>query len=68
MVMKDKPGVTGEVLDIVKKDGFTLGSVLTTYEGVKKGYKRVVMRTIGREGNEEAANQELSKVFGAPFM
>lgn len=68
VVMKDKPGVTGEVLDIVKKHGFTLDSVLTTYEGVKKGYKRVVVRTIGQEGNVEKARGELSNLFGGPFM
>jgi acetoin utilization protein AcuB len=68
VVMKDKPGVTGEVLDIVKKHGFTLDSVLTTYEGVKKGYKRVVVRTIGKEGNVENAQGELNNLFGGPFM
>jgi acetoin utilization protein AcuB len=68
VVMKDKPGVTGEVLDIVKKHGFTLDSVLTTYEGVKKGYKRVVVRTIGKEGNVENAQVELNNLFGGPFM
>jgi acetolactate synthase small subunit len=66
--MKDKPGVTGEVLDIVKKHGFTLDSVLTTYEGTKKGYKRVVVRTIGKEGNVEKAQGELNNLFGGPFM
>jgi acetoin utilization protein AcuB len=68
VVMKDKPGVTGEVLDIVKKHGFTLDSVLTTYEGAKKGYKRVVVRTIGKEGNVEKAQVELNNLFGGPFM
>jgi acetoin utilization protein AcuB len=68
VVMKDKPGVTGEVLDIVKKHGFTLDSVLTTYEGVKKGYKRVVVRTIGQEGNVEEAKSEINTLFGGPFM
>jgi hypothetical protein len=66
--MKDKPGVTGEVLDIVKKHGFTLDSVLTTYEGGKKGYKRVVVRTIGKEGNVENTQVELNNLFGSPFM
>jgi len=68
VVMKDKPGVTGEVLDIVKKHGFTLDSVLTTYEGVKKGHKRVVVRTIGKEGDLDKAQGELSNLFGGPFM
>jgi acetoin utilization protein AcuB len=68
VVMKDKPGVTGEVLDIVKKHGFTIDSVLTTYEGVKKGQKRVVVRTIGKEGDLDKAQSELNKLFGSPFM
>jgi acetoin utilization protein AcuB len=68
VVMKDKPGVTGEVLDIVKRHGFTLDSVLTTYEGVKKGHKRVVVRTIGKEGDLDKAQGELSNLFGGPFM
>jgi len=68
VVMPDKPGVTGEVLDIVKKHGFRVDSVLTTYEGVEKGYKRVVVRTAGKEGDAEAATSELNQLFGAPFM
>jgi acetoin utilization protein AcuB len=68
VVMKDKPGVTGEVLDIVKKNGFTLDSVLTTYEGVQKGYKRVVVRTIGKGGDLKKAQVELKTQFGGPFI
>jgi len=68
VVMKDKPGVTGEVLDIVKKNGFTLDSILTTYEGVQKGYKRVVVRTIGKGGDLKKAQVELKTQFGGPFM
>ena len=68
VVMPDKLGVTGEVLDIIKKHGFRLDSVLTTYEGVQKGYKRVVVRTAGEKGNVEAANLELNRLFGAPFL
>jgi acetoin utilization protein AcuB len=68
VVMKDKPGVTGEVLDIVKKHGFTIDSVLTTYEGVKKGHKRVVVRTIGQEGDLPKAQREINTLFGGPYM
>ena len=68
VVMPDKLGVTGEVLDIIKKHGFRLDSVLTTYEGVQKGYKRVVVRTVGEKGNAEAANLELNRLFGSPFL
>ena len=68
VVMPDKLGVTGEVLDIIKKHGFRIDSVLTTYEGVQKGYKRVVVRTVGEKGNADAANLELNRLFGAPFL
>jgi acetoin utilization protein AcuB len=68
VVMPDKLGVTGEVLDIIKKHGFRIDSVLTTYEGVQKGYKRVVVRTVGEKGDADAANLELNRLFGAPFL
>jgi acetoin utilization protein AcuB len=68
VVLKDKLGVTGEVLDVLRKHGFTLDSVLTTYEGTQKGYKRVVVRTKGVKGNIDAVNKELKDLFGMPFM
>ena len=68
VVLKDKLGVTGEVLDVLRKHGFTLDSVLTTYEGAQKGYKRVVVRTKGAKGNIDAAGKELKELFGMPFM
>ncbi len=68
VVLKDKLGVTGEVLDVLRKHGFTLDSVLTTYEGAQKGYKRVVVRTKGVKGNVDAVNKELNELFGMPFM
>jgi len=68
VVLKDKLGVTGEVLDVLRKHGFTLDSVLTTYEGAQKGYKRVVVRTKGVKGNVDAVNKELKELFGMPFM
>ena len=68
VVMPDKPGVTGEVLEIIKKHGFRPDSVLTTYEGVRKGYKRVVVRAMGEERNVEAATLELDRSFAVPFL
>lgn len=68
VVLKDKLGVTGEVLDVLRKHGFTLDSVLTTYEGAQKGHKRVVVRTKGAKGNIDAASKELKELFGMPFM
>lgn len=68
VVLKDKLGVTGEVLDVIRKHGFTLDSVLTTYEGIKKGFKRVVVRTKGKAGDTEAVNKELRELFDMPFL
>lgn len=68
VVMPDRPGVTGEVLDIIKRHGFRPDSVLTTYEGVPEGYKRVVVRAMGEEGNAEAATIELNRNFVVPFL
>lgn len=68
VVLKDKLGVTGEVLDVIRRHGFTLDSVLTTYEGTKKGFKRVVVRTKGTEGDSQAVAKELNELFGMPFM
>jgi acetoin utilization protein AcuB len=68
VVLKDKLGVTGEVLDVIRKHGFTLDSVLTTYEGTKKGFKRVVIRTKGKAGDTQAVNKELRELFDMPFL
>jgi acetoin utilization protein AcuB len=68
VVLKDRLGVTGEVLDVLRKHGFTLDSVLTTYEGAQKGYKRVVVRTKGEKGNIDEVSKELKDLFGMPFM
>jgi acetoin utilization protein AcuB len=68
VILQDKLGVTGEVLDVVRKHGFILDSVLTTYEGVKKGQKRVVVRTKGTGGDTQAVEKELNRLFGAAFM
>jgi hypothetical protein len=65
---KDKPVLPEKSLISSKKHGFTLDFVLTTYEGVKKGHKRVVVRTIGKEGDLQKAQSELNNLFGSPFM
>src|SRR5450759_2691276 len=39
LTLKDRPEVTKDVLDIVKKYGFGIEAVLTGYSGVKHGYK-----------------------------
>ncbi len=47
LVVEDRPGSIREVADIVRKHGFSLQSILTSYEGVKDGKRRIVIRTKG---------------------
>lgn len=47
LVVDDRPGSIKEVADIVRKYGFSLQSILSSYEGVKEGKRRVVIRTKG---------------------
>ncbi|NOY64211.1 MAG: CBS domain-containing protein [Nitrospirae bacterium] len=58
LVVEDRPGSIKEVTDIIRKHGFGLQSILTTYEGVKEGYRRVVIRTKGK-GNFRSLKIEL---------
>jgi acetoin utilization protein AcuB len=67
LTLKDRPEVTKDVLDIVKKYGFGIEAVLTGYSGVKHGYKRVVVRTKGK-GDKAAAEKELKEAFALPYM
>ncbi len=48
VTLEDRPGSIKEVADIVRKHGFRLQGILTSYEGVKDGYRRVVIRTKGK--------------------
>lgn len=48
ITIEDRPGSVKEVADIIRKNGFRLQCVLTSYEGVKEGYRDVVIRTKGK--------------------
>lgn len=45
VTIEDRPGSIREVADIIRKHGYHLLGILTSYEGMKKGYRRVVIRT-----------------------
>lgn len=62
VVVEDRPGSIKEVTDIIRKHGFGLQGILTTYEGVKEGYRRVVIRTKGK-GNFRPLKMELEGSF-----
>jgi acetoin utilization protein AcuB len=62
VTIEDRPGSIREVADIIRTHGFRLLGILTSYEGVKEGYRRVVIRTKGK-GNFNALKQEVEGVF-----
>jgi acetoin utilization protein AcuB len=45
VTIEDRPGTIREVSDIIRRHGFHLQGILTSYEGVKEGSRRVVIRT-----------------------
>lgn len=63
LTIEDRPGSIKEVADIIRKHGFRLQSILTSYECVKKGYRDLVIRTKG-EGDIEAMRREIEGRFG----
>jgi|Deesub1362B_J571_1020462.scaffolds.fasta_scaffold00236_32 acetoin utilization protein AcuB len=62
LVVDDRPGSIKEVADIIRKHGFSLQSILTSYEGIKEGYRKVVIRTKGK-GNFKALKSELEGIY-----
>lgn len=62
MLIEDTPGSVKDVADIVRKHGYSLKSVLTSYEGVKEGLRAVVIRMKGR-GNFRAMKEELEGTY-----
>jgi acetoin utilization protein AcuB len=46
--IEDRAGTIKDVADIIRRHGFRLRGILTSYEGVRDGYRRVVIRTRGR--------------------
>src|ERR1700690_430392 len=48
VTVEDRAGSIREVADIVRKHTFHLQGILTSYEGIKEGYRRVVIRTRGK--------------------
>jgi acetoin utilization protein AcuB len=62
MLIEDKPGSIKDVADIIRKHGYNLKSVLTSYEGVKEGLRSVVIRMKGK-GNFKGMKAELEGTF-----
>ena len=62
VTVEDKPGSVREVADIIRKYGFSLQSILTSYDKAAKGYRNVVIRCSG-ENKFGALKAELMGTF-----
>ncbi len=60
--VEDRPGSIREVTDLVRSSGFHLQGILSSYEGVAKGCRRVVVRTT-KEGDFEALRGALEAAY-----
>jgi len=47
MIIEDRPGSIREVADIIRKYGFHLQSILTSYEKITVGHRNIVIRATG---------------------
>lgn len=64
LVVPDRPGSIREVADRIRSHGFSLSGILTSYEKVPPGSRRVVIRT-GAAGNFDAMRADLEKAYSA---
>lgn len=64
VTVEDRPGSVREVADIIRKYGFSLQSILTSYERVKSGYRNVVIRAKG-SGQFGHLKAELTGTYAA---
>jgi acetoin utilization protein AcuB len=62
VTLEDRPGSIRELADIIRKNGFRLRSILTSYEGVKEGFRAVVIRTAGH-GNFKGLKDDLEAAY-----
>ncbi len=62
VTIEDRPGSIKEVADIIREHNFRLQGILTSYEGVKDGYRNVVIRTRGK-GDFQSLKAEIEGTF-----
>ncbi len=62
VTIEDRAGSIKEVADIVRKHNFRLQGILTSYEGVRDGYRKVVIRTKGK-GDFASLKAEVEDAF-----
>lgn len=63
VLIKDAPGTIKEVTDIVRASGFNLRSIMTSYEGVRKGMRYLMVRTKGDKGSLAMMKSQLNKHY-----
>ncbi len=63
VTIENRAGSIREVADIIRKHNFRLQGILTSYEGIKEGYRRVVIRTQGK-GDFSKLRAEIEDAFG----
>ena len=62
VTIDDRAGSIREVADIIRKHNFRLQGILTSYEGIKEGCRRVVIRTQGK-GDFNSLKAEIECAF-----
>lgn len=62
MTVEDGASSIKEAADIIRKHGFSLQGLMTSYEGVRKGMRKIVVRTKGN-GNFRAMKAELGATY-----
>lgn len=62
LTVEDKPGSIKDVADIIRKYDFRLQSILTSYENVPAGFRKVVLRGKG-EGDIKGLRAELEAKY-----
>lgn len=60
--VEERPGAVRDASAIMKKHGFIIQSILTSYEGAEKGHKNIIIRIKGR-GNFNALRAELEATY-----
>ena len=62
VTLEDRPGSIKEVADIIRRHNFRLQGILTSYEGVREGMRRVVIRTKGK-GDFNKMREEIQSTY-----
>ncbi|MFC1580431.1 CBS and ACT domain-containing protein [Thermodesulfobacteriota bacterium] len=67
--LEDRPGSIKEVADIIRKYGGRMTSILSTYEGVPKGYRNAYIRMFGlNRGKLPEITEEFGKTATVLYM